>query len=123
MSELVGHHNGEVLVETYDWVSWLEKVFKKFDGILMYQHFKFSSKKPGKVDCYKTLKSAPVEKTLLKDKEKDMLPYLTTTSPQILPPNGLDEDRQMYLFNHIREFCKHGTEDYVAPNPAKKKRK
>ena len=96
---------------------------KSSKNLTEYSKFKFSSKKPGKVDCYKTLKSTPIEKTLLKDKEKDMLPYLTTTSPQILPPNGLDEDRQMYLFNHIREFCKHGTEDYVAPNPAKKKRK
>ena len=59
VSELVGHHNGKVLVETFDSVSWLEKIFKKFDGILMYQHFKFSNKTPGKVFCYKTLDSIP----------------------------------------------------------------
>ena len=123
MSELVGHHNGKVLVETFDWVSWLEKIFKKFDGILMYQHFKFSNKTPGKVFCYKTLDSIPVEKKLLRKEDEDPVEYLTTTSPEILSPEGLNKERQTYLFNHIREFCKSGTEDYVAPHPTNKKRR
>ena len=77
MSELVGYHNGRFWLRHMIGCHGLRSL-QKFDGILMYQHFKFSSKMPGKVDCYKTLKSIPVDKTLLKDKEKDMISYLTT---------------------------------------------
>ena len=53
MSELVGHHNGEVLVEMYDWVSWLEKVFKKFDGILKIQNSNSAAKSLAKLTATK----------------------------------------------------------------------
>ena len=37
--------------------------------------------------------------------------------PQKVTPNGLDAERQRYLFKEIRQFCKPGTEDLVAPSP------
>ena len=116
LTELAGYHNGEVVVKVFDWVSWLGNVFKKLDNILSYQIFKFSSTEPGVVRCYKTIDSEPVVKNLLKLEN----PHVHfTTKPDEISPDGLSKQRQMYLYNQIREFCKVGTEDYVAPNPNK----
>ena len=35
----------------------------------------------------------------------------------IVNPDGLTEERRNYLFREIRQFCKPGTEDIVAPAP------
>ena len=37
--------------------------------------------------------------------------------PDIVNPDGLTEERRNYLFCEIRQFCKPGTEDIVAPAP------
>ena len=37
--------------------------------------------------------------------------------PDIVNPDGLTEERRNYLFREIRQFCKLGTEDIVAPAP------
>ena len=37
--------------------------------------------------------------------------------PLPVVPLGLDEDRKRYLYREIREFCRPGTEDLVAPAP------
>jgi len=37
--------------------------------------------------------------------------------PDIVNPEGLTEERRNYLFREIRQFCKSGTEDIVAPAP------
>ena len=120
LTELVGYHNGEVAVKVFDWVSWLWKVFKKLDNILSYQIFKFDSTEPGTVRCYKTIESKPVIVKLLKldDPYQHLL-----TRPEEIKPEGLSKKRQLYLYNQIREFCKVGTEDFVAPNPNLKKQR
>ena len=115
VSELAGSHNGEVYVKAFDWTKWLEKVFKKMDNILTYQYFKLDSREPGVVQCFKTLTSDPVRKCLTKI--DNPMKYLTTTTPDVITPEGLSDQRKAYLFNQIREFCKIGTEDYVAPDP------
>ena len=124
VAELVGYHDKRILVEVFDWIKWLGKVFKKIDNILSYQHFKFDSNNPGFVCCYKTIDdSQPVVVKMLKEPLQQAHTYLTTTSPEETTPDGLSEQRQQYLFNQIREFCKPGTEDYVAPPPTNKKPK
>ena len=37
--------------------------------------------------------------------------------PQKINPEGLSEERRNYLYREIRQFCKPGTEDLVAPVP------
>lgn len=71
-------------------------------------------------------KEAPVVvffKSFLDDTEKrvsllcagDVLP--PADLPTIITPKGLDHERQMYLFNETRQFCKEGTEHLIAPEP------
>lgn len=123
IAELVGNHDGSVLVDVFDWVAWLGHVFKKMDNILTYQQFKMDSSNPGIVKCYRTIDSEPVIVRMLKDPQSNPKTYLTTTLPESTPPEGLSHERQQYLFKHIREFCKTGTKDYVAPPPTNKRHK
>lgn len=47
----------------------------------------------------------------------DMKLHTSSAVPKLITPEGLDLDRQDYLFNQIREFCRPGTEDLVCPAP------
>ena len=44
------------------------------------------------------------------------MPAKTAMPPVILPP-GLSYERQEYLYNEIREFCKEEVKDLVCPKP------
>ena len=46
MCQLVGEHDGKVVVPVYDWASFLP--VKKIPGIKMYHQFTMSSAEPGK---------------------------------------------------------------------------
>ena len=35
--------------------------------------------------------------------------------PPIITPSGISRERAQYLFKEIREFCRDGTENLVAP--------
>lgn len=37
--------------------------------------------------------------------------------PSQIKPEGLSDERKGYLFHEIRQYCKSGTEDLVAPAP------
>ncbi|XP_068684231.1 uncharacterized protein [Montipora foliosa] len=66
---------------------------------------------------YKELVSSPEQSfMLLKD---NAIPLPPSTLPDIVnpDPDGLTEERRDYLFCEIRQFCKPGTEDIVAPAP------
>ena len=51
VAELVGLHNGTVLLPTYDWVTYLGHYFKKLPRIKSYHHFCFHKDFPGTVFC------------------------------------------------------------------------
>ena len=51
---------------------------------------------------------------LLKDQAN--LPPSSVLPPTIRP-DGLSQECKNYLFREIRQFCKPGTEDLVAPAP------
>ena len=40
-----------------------------------------------------------------------------TELPSVVKPTELSSERQWYLYNQIRELCRHGTEDLVCPRP------
>ena len=111
--QLVGTHDGRSIVAVYDWATYLGQYFKKIAHIKKYHHFRFSEEEPGMI-YYKEWITSPEKKVnLLKD--KSVLP--SAELPPVIEPQGLDEERKNYLFNEIRQFCKSGTEDLVAPHP------
>ena len=42
-AELVGLHNGTVLIPTYDWMSYLDTFFKKIPHLKTYHHFRLAA--------------------------------------------------------------------------------
>lgn len=111
--QLVGTHDGRSIVSVYDWATYLGQYFKKIAHIKKYHHFRFSDEKPGIVYCKECITSSAKKVNMLRD--KSVLP--SAELPPIVEPQGLDEERKRYLFNEIRQFCKSGTEDLVAPDP------
>ena len=114
-AEIVGTHDMEVFVPTYDWASYLDRYFKKLKGIKSYHHFQVDINEPGALTCKENVNSKPVTVNLLRNLES--LPPVGKL-PEIIVPKGLSVERKKYLFDEIRAFCKEGTEDVVAPCPS-----
>ena len=109
-AQLVGTHDGKVVVPVYDWSSFLAQYFKKIHNITKFHHFRFAFDEPGMV-YYKELVTSTEHKfSLLKN--ATVLPSSSGLPPKVTP-NGHDAERQLYLFKEIRQFCKPGTEDLV----------
>lgn len=98
----------------YDCSSFLGQYFKKLPNIQKFHHFRFSNENPGKV-FYKEFVSSP-EQSFMLLKNNAILPP-PSILPDIVNPDGLTEERRNYLFREIRQFCKPGMEDIVAPAP------
>jgi len=64
---------------------------------------------------YKEFVSSP-EHSFMLLKNNAILPP-PSILPDVVNPEGLTEERRNYLFCEIRQFCKSGTEDIVAPAP------
>ena len=113
-SQLVGTHDGRVIVPVYNWTEFLEHYFTRVPNIKKYHHFRFSKDEPGKVYVKEFSSSAEHSQMLLKSRT-------TLPPPSVLPPNvrpqGLSQERKQYLYREIRQFCKPGTENFVAPAP------
>ena len=113
VSELCGLHDGTVLVPVYDWASFLATYFKKFPNIKNFHHFRFTKEEPG-VMYFRQFSDTPESRFLLL-KKNDVLP--PRTLPTTITPSGLDFQRKSYLYREIREFCREGTENLIAPSP------
>jgi len=111
-SEIVGLHNGTVRVTTYDWVTYLQRFFKKLPQIKSYYHFRFDKDHPGTVFCKQHWFSEERAINLLRCRGQHPTPGQL---PAIISPEGLSRERMQYLYREIREFCRDGTEDLVAP--------
>lgn len=48
-AQIVGTHDGKVIVPVYDWSAFLEQYFVKLPGIKKFYHFRFSTEEPGKL--------------------------------------------------------------------------
>ena len=111
VAELVGLHNGTVLVPTYDWFTYLGRFFKKLPNIKSFYHFRFHRDFPGTVFCKEYWNS--------QERAVNLLRNGTTLETGVLPPtispSGISRERAEYLYKEIREFCRGGTEDLVAP--------
>ena len=113
-AQLVGKHDGKVIVPVYDWSNFLSHYFTKIPNIKSYHHFRFSKDEPGKV-YFKEFNSS-IEQSLTLLKNRVILPPASVL-PAKLNPEGLSQERKQYLYREIRQFCKPGTEDLVAPAP------
>ena len=112
VAEFVGLHNGTVLIPTYDWMSYLQTFFRKVPQLKTYHHFRFDSDFPGTVFCKQYWSSEEKALDLLKSEGNVPQPQLL---PPIINPTGIIRERADYLYKEIREFCRPGTEDLVAP--------
>lgn len=113
-AQIMGTHDGRVIVPVYDWASFLEPYFKKIPNIKKYHHFRFSEASPGMVFC-KELVTSPEQPFMLLKDQANLPP--SSVLPPTIRPDGLSQQRKNYLFREIRQFCKPGTEDLVAPAP------
>lgn len=116
-AQLVGTQSGDVIVPTYDWSSHFSARLKKIPNITTYHHFKFYQTKPAKVDVQEYSDSPTVTINILK---KDKTPWDASSDdlPATVMPTGLSEERQVYLYEKIREYCSPSCRDLVCPKPS-----
>ena len=108
------HHDGTVIVPVYNWSSYLEQFYRKLPNIKSYQHFRFSRDEPGRI--YFKERNSSLEQSMMLLKNRTILPPASQL-PAKVNPAGLSQERKQYLHREIRQFCKPGTEDLVAPAP------
>ena len=112
-AQLVGTHDGKVIVPVYDWSAFLGQYFVELPSIKKFHHFRFSKEEHGKI-YFKEYSTSPKRSLLL-------LKHPATLPPAVLPAKlnsqGLSQERKQYLHREILQFCKPGTEDLVAPVP------
>lgn len=101
-----------------DWVSWLAKHFTNIPGITGYRHFQIDHRERGIVGLKETAEGETTEVNLLSGK----FPYSRRNRPARLPnkvlPPGLSEERQHYLYKHIREHIPDlRDKDQTCPKP------
>ena len=113
-AQLVATHDGRIIVPVYDWSTFLEQYFKKITNITNFHHFRFTEDEPGVVYCKESVSSPEQRFVLLKNGA--VIPPVAVL-PEQIKPEGLSEERKDYLYREIRQFCRQGTENLVAPAP------
>ena len=63
----------------------------------------------------KELVTSPEQPFMLLKDQANLPP--SPVLPPTIRPNGLSQQHKNYLFQEIRQFCKPGKEDLVAPAP------
>ena len=111
VAELVGLHSGTVLIPSYDWFTYLGNFFKKLPSIKSFYHFRFHRDFSGTVFCKEYWNSQERAVNLLRNGATVEAGVL----PPTISPSGISHERAEYLYKKIREFCREGTEDLVAP--------
>ena len=113
-AQLVGTSSGEILVPTYDWADYLGQYFEKVKSITKYHHFHIDINKPGKVYVRETADGAVQEiqhvSNMINLLDRDVM-------PPTIPPKGLSNERQWYLYDKIREYCPENSKDKTCPLP------
>lgn len=94
----------------YDWSQFLTTYMKALPNILSYHQIKITH------NAVSAIKHLEDEQQYVYKLLKSEVPAVGAMPPQI-PLKGLDPSRQWYLYESIRDFCRHGTEDLVAPHP------
>ena len=111
--QLVGAQDGSTIVPSRDWAGFLSSHFRRLDGIKQYHHFRFERDHPGVVFLKKTATAEEEQRVLLRGV---WLPSYVDKPPPIAP-TGLSLERQRYLVDKIREYCREDVRDLVCPDP------
>ena len=98
--QLVGAQDGSTIVPMYNWATFFDRGTTKVPGIKRCQHFHFSSEHLGKVFVKASQAADEQEHSILKKHHN-----LLETFPATITPAGLSPERQLYLYEKIREFC------------------
>ena len=110
VAQLVGSDDGEVIVPTYDWKTFLTPAYKKVVGLKKNHHFHINDADAGKLFTKEYVECENTEHSILRGAAPPGM-------PAIVAPAGLDRKRQTYLYKEIREFCTDETKDIVCPRP------
>ena len=93
-------------------MSCLDTFFKEIPHLKTYHHFRFDKAFPGTVFYEQYFSS---EETAINILKTDRNMPQAGRSPPVITPKGIRHERAEYLFKQIREFCRPGTEDFLAP--------
>ncbi len=117
-AQLVGTEDGTVIVPQFDWAEYFATFFRRqaFKGIKSLHHLVFSSSTPGIAMVREFTDSPQVQFKLFTKDHLNWAPSPDDLPPVIQPP-GLSEERRLYLFEKIREFCPPDCQDIVCPDP------
>lgn len=107
---IVNSHTGERCVTWLDWSEHLKKFFEPLPGIFSYQHYLLNGSEPGIVYAKEFENSDEVKFMIALS---DCLPDEIHDLPNTNTPPGRSADRQLYLFDNIRQFC--STEEAAEP--------
>lgn len=113
--QLVGSQSGEPIIPMREWATFLNSNFRRLVGIKKYQHFHFRKSSSGVVKLKHHSEANVVDYRLVRD--QDWKPKAAEL-PELIHPTGLSLERQQYLYDKIREFCREDTRDEVCPKPA-----
>ena len=115
-AQLIRSPCGEKEVYFYQWTLFLQQFFKPIPNILKYHKFRFDAAKPGVVVVQEYSDTKELSMNLLK---VDHQQVITAGLPQLTPIKGLDLERQWYLYEQIRPFCKNALfADLTCPLPS-----
>ena len=109
ISQLVGLPSGEVVVKVFNWQKFFAASYFRIPNIKSYHHFRFDRDHPTKVFA-KEFVGAP-EKEIQHAKSNQII----SGDPEEIIPKGFSQERKKYLYKEIRQFCRPGTENLVAP--------
>ena len=109
-SQLIGTQDGKVVVPMYDWAGFLQQKFRKVPKIKAQHHFLFSADNPRSVTVqeFSDTEGAPFQHLA----DHTWCPSAEGLPP-VVTPCGLSIERQQYLHDQIRDFCRPGTEDFA----------
>ena len=102
-------------VEWRAWDAFLAQHFKPVKGIRSVQHMLFDATKPGVVSVKAALED-DYKEIVLPTTSKDAL--VAADMPPVLPPAGLSEQRQQYLYSQIRPHVLEQFQDELCPKPS-----
>ena len=111
--QLVGAQDGSTIVPSRNWAGFLSSHFRRLDGIKQYHHFRFERDHPGVVFLKKTAEAEEEQRVLL----RVLWNPSPVDKPSLIVPPGLSHERQKYLYEKIREYCREDVRDIVCPEP------
>ena len=105
--------DGDQEWQWFDWKSFIGEHFHKLKGIRKYRHFRFTSSEPGLV----FLKTSPdaLESSYILIKSRSV--FDRHSMPTVIPPAGMSQDRQNYLYRCVRPYVRPSCQDSLCPRP------